>query len=306
MNDALILNQLLNRLWAQYKKRVVYAAQYEKMVEEHGGKALNDHIAFRTFNTEVGSQPAGVAALARIFEPLGYQRKDCYVFTDKKLTAWHWQHKTNPNNPKIFISQLEVSQLSAEAQSIIAKAVSSAPDLVSPDDLRLLVELGNGKNIHEKDAEGLVNHLVKFFSRPWSPPLRMRVEEINKESQYAAWTLLHGNSVNHFTAYINEQNVGEWPDIEATVTALRKAGVPMKDAFEGEKGSKLRQSSTKAVMEDCEVVDEDGKPGTLSWSYAYYELAERGNIKGPDGIPTRFQAFLGEQATNLFEMTRRS
>jgi hypothetical protein len=305
MNADALLDQMLDRLWSQYKKRVAYAAQYEKMVAEKGGKALNDHIAFRTFNTKVGSQPAGVASMARILEPLGYQRKDCYVFTDKKLTAWHWQHRTNPSSPKIFISQLEVDRLSRPSRDMIAKTIGAAPDLVSAADLSLLAELGKGKEIDAKKAEILLTHLVKFFGRPWAPPKRSIVEDINKESQYAAWTLLHGNSVNHFTAYINEQKVAEWPDIEATVAALRKAGLPMKPEFEGEKGSKLRQSSTKAVDEDCDVIEADGKPGKLNWSYAYYELAERGNVPGPDGKPTRFHAFLGEQATNLFEMTRR-
>jgi Domain of unknown function (DUF1338) len=305
MNVESLLNQLLDRLWTQYKKRVSYAAQYEKMVEEKGGHALNDHIAFRTFNTKVGSQPAGTAALSRIFEPLGYQRKDCYVFKDKKLTAWHWQHKTNPNNPKLFISQLEVDQLSQPSRDAIAKTIGAAPDLISASDLSLLAELGKGKEIGAKDAEVLTAHLVKFFGRPWAPPQKKIIQDINKESQYAAWTLLHGNSVNHFTAYINEQKVKEWPDIEATVAALRNAGLPMKPEFEGERGTKLRQSSTQAVDEDCDVIDENGKPGKLKWSYAYYELAERGNVPGPDGKPTRFHAFLGEQATNLFEMTKR-
>jgi hypothetical protein len=306
MNAASILDQLLDRLWSQYKKRVAYAAQYEKMVEEKGGKALNDHIAFRTFNTKVGSQPAGVAAMARIFEPLGYQRKDCYVFKDKKLTAWHWQHKTNPSCPKIFISQLEVDRLTKPAQDAIAQTIGQSRDLISPADLGLLAELGKSKDIGQKDADILLTHLVTFFNRPWAPPKRKIIEDVNKESQYAAWTLLHGNSVNHFTAYINEQKVAEWPDIEATTAALLKAGIPMKPEFEGERGNKLRQTSTKAVDEICDVVEDDGKPGKLNWSYAYYELAERGNVPGPDGKPTRFHAFLGEQATNLFEMTKRS
>jgi Domain of unknown function (DUF1338) len=284
MSASLTLEKLFAALWDQYVKRVPYAAQYQKMVEQKGGKVRNDHLAFRTFNCTTGAQPRGVEAIARIFEKLGYVKKDFYPFEDKYLSAWHWEHATDPRNPKIFISQLEVSKLNPATVAAIEKSVVDAPDL--------LPSIGDD--------------FAKFFTRPWKPPLRNVVEAVNKESQYAAWTLLHGNAVNHFTAYINEQNVRDWPDIEVTVAALRAAGVPMKDEFEGERGTKLRQSSTKAAEVECDVIEDNGKPGKMKWSYAYYELAERGNVPGPDGKPVRFHGFLGAQATNLFEMTRRS
>lgn len=289
MSDSELLHRLLDILWAQYKGRVSYAAIYQRMVEERGGRLQNDHIAFRTFNCKVGAQPPGVEGIARVFTALGYAQKDKYVFGDKHLTAWHYEHQTDPRNPKIFISQLEVERLSPATAEIIRKTVADAPDPLA------------GKKFADLPAETL----AAFFARPWGIPKRRDVENANKESQYAAWTLLHGNAVNHFTAYINEQNVKEWPDIEATVAALRAAGLPMKDEFEGERGSKLRQSSTKAATEDADVIGDDGKPGKINWSYAYYELAERGEVPGPGGKPVRFQGFLGPQATNLFEMTKR-
>ena len=52
-------------------------------------------------------------------------------------------------------------------------------------------------------------------------------------------------------------------------------------------------------MEACEVIEDDGSPGKLDWTYAYYELAERGQVDGK-----LFQGFLGEQATHLFDMTK--
>jgi hypothetical protein len=45
----------------------------------------------------------------------------------------------------------------------------------------------------------------------------------------------------------------------------------------------------------------------MAWSYAYFELAERGTVLDPDsGQRRRFEGFLGPQATQLFEMTKRS
>jgi len=299
MKAAEVLGALLAELWAGYKARVPYAAQYEKMAREKGGAVHNDHIAFRTFNCAVGTQPAGVIGISRIFEALGYERKDQYDFTEKKLTAWHFEHKTNPDSPKIFISQLEVDKLPAEGQAIIKDAVKNAHDPLTSTDLELLSALQGGEEIDEHTAQTLTESLVDFFARHWDIPARKAVEEANKHSQYAAWTLLHGNSVNHFTAWINKQNVSAWPDIEATVEALKAAGIPMKKEYEGEKGSKLRQSSTEAVMEKVEVRESDGSIGKIEWSYAYYELAERGLVDGKE-----FSGFLGPQATNLFEMTK--
>lgn len=306
MSQSEVLAGLLDLLWQQYKGRVAYAAQYQRMVEERGGHLRNDHIAFRTFNCDTGDQPRGVEAIARIFKALGYERKDNYLFADKYLTAWHYEHRTDPRNPKIFISQLEVDQLPPRTADAIRESVADAPDLLSAEDRKALASLSEGQSHSNHAASALAGHLAAFFGRPWNAPKRSVVEEVDEESQYAAWTLLHGNSVNHFTAYINEQAVTDWPDIEATVAAMRAAGIPMKEGFEGERNSKLRQSSTKAAMEDCPVIEDDGRPGKLHWSYAYYELAERGDVPGPNGKPSRFQGFLGPQATNLFEMTKRS
>lgn len=304
MTNVAVLKSMLDILWQQYKLRVPYAAQYQDMVEKQGGNVQNDHLAFRTFNAPTGAQPAGVEAIARIFTALGYEQKDRYIFTEKKLTAWHYEHRTDAAQPKIFISQLEVDSLPTATAVMIKEAVKDAPDLLAKADRDLLKVLATGTALSAADTQSLARNLAAFFARPWQPPLRSVVESVNKDQQYGAWTLLHGNAVNHFTAYINFQNVKAWPDLEATANALRAAGIPMKDEFEGEKGSKLRQTSTKAAMENCTVMENDGQAGRIDWSYAYYELAERGMVPGLNGKPVLFQGFLGEQATNLFEMTK--
>jgi hypothetical protein len=43
----------------------------------------------------------------------------------------------------------------------------------------------------------------------------------------------------------------------------------------------------------------------MPWTYAYFELAQRDLLPDPaTGKYSRFEGFLGSQATNLFEMTR--
>ncbi len=298
MEKSQILQALLDRLWEKYRHRVSYAQKYTDLVIEKGGSVYNDHIALRTFNTITGEQPAGVDAISRIIEPLGYVQKDQYIFTAKQLTAWHWEHE-NDDFPKIFVSQLEVAQLSDETALLINQSVDSAVDLITEDDITLLQKLATGEDLDSEKTTTLIDNLYTFFNRQWNAPKRAAIEKVNEDSQYAAWTLLHGNSVNHFTAYINKQNVSEWPDLQSTVDGLKEAGVPMKEGIEGETGSKLIQSSTKAIMETCEVIENDGTIGQLEWTYAYYELAERGQVDGK-----LFQGFLGEQATHLFDMTK--
>lgn len=303
-NQEEITQALMNQLWQNYCQRVSYARAYADMVLEKGGQVVNDHCAFRTFNTFTGGQKAGIKAISEVLESLGYEKIAPYSFPSKHLNSFHYQHPTNINFPKFFVTQLEVAELPSETQALINEAVASGEDALAGDARNYLAELAESKELSDDKAEVLITALVKFFGRPWKPAKKSTILEVNKVSQFAAWTLLHGNSVNHFTAYINYQKVEGWDDIESTMKALEEAGIPIKPAIEGAKGSKLRQSSTQAVDELCPVIEEDGSEGELLWSYAYYELAERNYIE-QDGQKVWFDGFLGEQATNLFEMTKR-
>lgn len=296
-----ITRELLNRLWEQYIKRVSYARKYVDLVNEKGGKVFNDHIALRTFNTHTGEQPEGIRAIKHILNCLEYKPAAKYDFTKKKLKAVHFEHP-DEMFPKIFVSQLEVEQLPDWAQQIINSSVKDTPYVLSDNSIELLGLLREEGELPKVAAEALVADLIQYFRRPWKVPKKEDVLKINDVSQYAAWVLLHGNSVNHFTAYINYQNVAEWPNLETTCKGLAEAGVPMKESLEGKKGSKLQQSATQAVKEEVKVKGEDGIE-KITWTYAYYELAERGYIQ-ENGERKLFSGFLGEQASHLFDMTR--
>lgn len=303
MNTEQLTERLLDRLWADYCARVPYARTYAELVQAKGGTVVNDHCAFRTFNTHTGGQTPGYEAIGRVLESLGYQKIHPYYFPSKHLNSFHYEH-ANERFPKFFVSQLEVHELPEPTARLIKEAVADTPNLCGDDVGHWLEELKAKGELPDAEGERFVDNLVAFFARPWAPPLRSTVEAVNDVSQFGAWTLLHGNSVNHFTAYINHQNVPEWPDIEATIAGLKAAGVPMKPEIEGERGSKLRQSSTQAVKEPVPVREADGSEGTVEWTYAYYELAERGYVE-ENGERVWFHGFLGEQATNLFEMTKK-
>jgi hypothetical protein len=295
-----IAELLINGLWKQYIERVPYAKKYVGLVNERGGKVVIDHIAFRTFNAHTGEQPEGIRAIRHILNFLEYKPVSKYSFPKKKLNAVHFEHP-DEMFPKIFVSQLEVGELPGWAQQIINKTIHNTSYLLSDKSLELLRIVEENGILPLEAAEYLVDDLVNYFRRPWNIPLKDDLLKINDVSQYGAWVLLHGNSVNHFAASVNCQEVKEWPDLEASCKALAIAGVPMKDDIEGAPGSKLRQSATLAVKEEVKAKGETGFEKMI-WTYAYLELVQRNYIE-VNGTQKLFNGFLGEQATHFFDLT---
>lgn len=290
--------ELFDRLWDRYSRRVSYVATYERIVQDAGARFFNDHIAFRTFANQ--RPMTGLSSLSRVFEALDYRPAGVYDFPDKHLNAIHYQHP-HPEFPKLFISELKTWELSDVSRGVIEDALSSHRAAVASGTLRSLATLDENSS----DQSALLDELVaQVESLPWEVPSRGAVEELNRESQYAAWVLVHGYNVNHFTSLVNSHGADSLSSLERTIDALAAAGVPMKAEIEGEPDSKLRQSATEAVKIDVEVIDQ-GQVKTMAWTYAYFELAERNPVIDPSsGEPVRFEGFLGPQATNLFEMTR--
>lgn len=292
------LAAVFDALWDRYRSRVSYVQAYERMVAAAGATFFNDHIAFRALAVQ---QPqTGIASVSRVFEALGYRAAGSYHFEDKQLSAIHFQHP-NAQFPKLFVSELKTWELPTPARRIIEQTlVNHRPALRE----ELLATLATLDSVPASADELLAEVVNSFHTLPWQPPQKHDVTELNKVSQYGAWTLVHGYNVNHFTSLVNSHGVPELNDLEKTMAALTAAGVPVKSEIEGERGSKLRQSATEAVKIDVDV--RDGETATkMPWSYAYFELAERNEITdAATGKRVRFEGFLGPQATNLFEMTR--
>ncbi len=295
--------RLFDALWDTYRRRVAYVQTYEQVIRQAGATFFNDHIAFRTFACQ---QPlTGIASVARVFEALGYRAAGSYHFEDKQLSAIHFQH-ANAQFPKLFVSELRVWELPAAEREIINRALRSHRPPVSEKLLVALHDLDRATPDPRSPIPDslLADAVAQFHQLPWLLPRREDVVALNKVSQYAAWVLVHGYNVNHFTSLVNSHGVATLDDLEKTIAALTAAGVPMKSEIEGERGSKLRQSDTEAVKIDVQVSDA-GVPAAMPWTYAYFELAQRNTVVDPaTGKQVRFEGFLGPQATNLFEMTR--
>lgn len=293
------LIDLFDTLWVRYRLRMEYVQKYEKLIGAHKAKFINDHIAFRTIALQ--KPTTGIFMLSRIFESLGYYAAACYEFPDKHLSSIHYQH-FNPQFPKLFITQLKSWELSLLSRRIIEKSLKSHRTPLSDETLS---RLSNLEKAGHTARTKLFKLLVRYFQElPWDLPQKKDVLELDKETQFGAWVLVNGYDVNHFTTSVNSHGVSTLDDIEKVVNAMRESGIPMKKEIEGERGSKLRQTSTESAV--IEVVVKDGvKKVKISWTYAYFEIAERPLIKNPiTGELERFEGFLGGQATHLFEMTK--
>ncbi|MFM7846578.1 MAG: DUF1338 domain-containing protein [Planctomycetota bacterium] len=293
------LAQLFQSLWQRYRNRVTWVSLYERLVHEARATFVNDHIALRTIASQVPL--AGIATLARIFEALGYYAAGTYQFPDKYLSAVHFEHP-NRNLPKIFISELQLAALPTVTRETILRTVRTQRLPISDETLATLAHLDDQA---EPFGAALLQRVVaEFHELPWNLPEKADVLAVNQVSQYAAWVLVHGYNVNHFTGLINSHGPGPLSDIERTAAALAAAGVPMKAEMEGLIGSRLRQTATEAVVIDVPVA-ENGLQSSMPWTYAYFELAERGTWLNPiTGLTERFEGFLGPQATQLFDLTR--
>jgi hypothetical protein len=299
MTNKIALN-LWKLLWQEYSTRVNHARTYQQMITAAGGTVANDHIAFRSLRLLVDSPQGqvnlGIDYIAQLAEALGYVTAGEYNFAQTHLYARHYRHPQQEefNLPKLFISELIVDELPANIAQLISKTVSAIPN-----------ELTSPVNLLKKDAE--IERLQQVFTRPWLPPRHSVVEEVNQVTQYGAWVLLHGYAVNHFTGYVNGQNTPEFPDIDTTASGLANLGVPMKAEIEGNVACGLRQTATQAVTEMVTVLDDSsGVEIQIPWTYAYYEIAQRYLVEVESGKQILFDAFLGSNAQQLFEMTRLS
>jgi hypothetical protein len=167
------LDRVLDGLMRRYQERVPDVKAIIRSMVQEGliGSAAdieNDHIAFRT----LGVPSLGIDSLERIFLHLGYQRRDCYLFTTKKLIA-NWYSPPQERYPRIFISELCVEELSHEAQRIIL----SYTEEVSHDPVDDL-DLNDGTELEE------------FLHRPlWRIPTWSDYSRLMEESEYAAWVI---------------------------------------------------------------------------------------------------------------------
>ena len=260
------VDDLFDGLWQNYLEVTPSAKQIHQLLgSTQQDDIVNDHIALRTFNLP----KVGLDKLAAHFEAVGYKECGEYHFEAKKLYAKHFEH-TDPNQPKVFISELLVDKFSPELQKVITELVDNM------------------------DADAVTKDDFLYSGRHWDVD-SATYELLLKESEYAAWTAAWGYRANHFTVNVNV--LANFETLESVNEKLKDAGFLLNTTGGEIKGSAdvlLEQSSTLA--DDSMVEFSDGSRQIPS---CFYEFARR----YPKADGTLYTGFVAASADKIFEST---
>jgi hypothetical protein len=262
------LPALLDALWKDYSEINPQAKKIHALLEARGEKIANDHVAFRTF-----AHPGlDLKAMAEPFLAFGYKPMGRYEFPEKKLDAVHYEHP-DASQPKIFISELRLREISEGARSMLLGLINQVtPELLARPDWIV-------------------------SGRPWQIDYST-YEALERESEYAAWMAAFGFRANHFTVFANALKT--FPNLTALNGFLKAQGfrlLTQGGEIKGSAAEYLEQSSTLA--NEAQVAFRDG---THKIPACYYEFALRYSLPGGK----LFQGFNAKSANKIFESTDRS
>lgn len=258
------VTELFNNIWQQYIEVTPSADKIHQLLG-NGSDIINDHVAYRTFNLD----KVNLAKLANHLLTLGYKECGSYDFSAKKLSAKHFEH-SDTSMPKVFISELRVEELSANAQKIIHDLVDQLPENVS-----------NSANF-------------LYSGRPWQVS-SSDYQTLLAESEYAAWLAAWGYRANHFTVSIN--HLSGYDCITEVNDSLKQAGYQLNSTggeIKGDKTVMLEQSSTLADHAAVEFSDK-----TVEIPSCFYEFAKR----YPQENGELYSGFVAASADKIFEST---
>ncbi len=266
-SHTMTFDDLLYKLWDDYATLNPQARAIHNLLQARGERIVNDHIALRTYD----DPRVSIDRLARAFEKVGYTRQEEYDFEQKKLFARHFEHD-DPNQPKVFISELQLAKCSDALRAKVAALLDQLP----------------GDQMQRDDAP--------VAGRSWDLSFA-DYEALAAESEYAGWVAAFGFRANHFTVFVNALTTFE--SLQALNTCLKQNGYALNDSGGEVKGSPdvfLEQSSTLADQVEVKFSD-----GTHVIPACYYEFARRYPL--PSG--ELFQGFVAKSADKIFESTDR-
>jgi hypothetical protein len=259
--------QIFDRLWTDYTNENPHAKGIYDAFTSLGEVVVNDHIAFRTFD----DHRISVDVLARPFIQSGYEFKGDYIFTDKHLFAKHYEHSTQKDAPRVFISQLVTRDFSPFLQDIVQRIIGQIPDDV------------------------LQSEEMIYSGRQWDTPSWETYQKLREESEYAAWLYVWGFRANHFTVSVN--HLSHLKSLEQVNDFLKVKGFLLNDSggeIKGTPAELLEQSSTKAGIVKMKFVE-----GDFDVPSCYYEFARR----YPDAEGNLYSGFIAKSADKIFEST---
>jgi hypothetical protein len=260
-------DHIFRKLWEIYTAQNPAVQQVYDLFTREGETIHNDHIAFRTVN----DPRVNMDTLAKVFIRAGYEEKGQYHFEEKKLFAKHFEHKTIPNAPRVFISELLMEHFSESLRATLKECIDNMPE-------------------ETLDSDGLI-----FSGNSWSTPSFEIYNRLKAESEYAAWVYVFGFCANHFTVSIN--SLKKYDSIQKVNQLLKDNGFLLNDAggeIKGTPSELLEQSSIKSG-----IVRIAFQEGAYEIPGCYYEFARR----YPDQDGNLFSGFIAKSADKIFEST---
>lgn len=259
--------EFFDHLWADYIAMTPQAERIKAAFEDAGERVVNDHVAFRTLALE----PIGLKALEPHLLSIKYKPYEPYDFKEKKLTAYGYL-PPEPELPRVFLSELRVSELSSESATILERLASQV------------------------DAARVSDPSILWAGRLWDPVTWKEYQTLQAESEYAAWFASIGIRPNHFTIGIND--LKKYSEVEDVLKVVESLGYQVNDSGGRVKGSPevlLEQGSTLADKMPIPFAGDE----THEVPTCYYEFAKR--YPTPSG--ELYPGFVAASADKIFEST---
>lgn len=258
---------IFEKLWNEYILRTPSAKKIQHLFVAKGNTVYNDHVAFRTFDDE----RVNIDVLATPFITAGYKECGEYHFEKKKLYAKHYEHTTDKNAPRVFISQLLTSSFSEALQTAVKKMI-------------------DGIAIENLKADELI-----FKGRLWSQPSYELYEKLQAETEYAAWLYVNGFCSNHFTVDVNKLDT--FSTLEDVNIFLKENNFKLNTSGGEIKGTPKQMLQQSSILADKITID--FKETQKEITSCYYEFS----FRHPQKNGELYSGFIASSADKIFEST---
>lgn len=261
------LDAIFNRLWKDYSEQNPSVNKIAELFKSKGEEVVNDHIAFRTIDLP----EVNIDELAIPFLQNGYVYAGEYFFKEKHLYARHFELPEDNSAPRVFISQLILSDVSPFIRNTFRDLFTK----INPEKLQ--------------------SDFLIFAGSVFDPLSYELYTKLREESEYAAWFYVFGFRVNHFTVSINALKT--YNTIIKVNELLKEHGFILNSSggeVKGQTTDLLQQSSTMSDMVKVNFIE-----GVYEVPSCYYEFAQR----YPDTDGELYSGFIAKSADKIFEST---
>lgn len=282
-------------------------SKVESIIKSLGGRVVLDHGGTRTADPQV------YTFLNRIAKAFGLQIRGQYKFPAKHMEAIDLQ-LPGDEGFKWFSTLIKYDDLSQEVAKFVEIDNQENRPHLSERGLALLEKLEDNKWLNSEEAHELVDQIVHhYFRRQGKPVAKEKLLAIAEESPETANAMLLGPDFSHLAISVNDLGIPEWYGLEV-IEILREKLKDAKFAFlpeiQGERGTKLRQTSILADKSNFPVLLEGNITSSISYPSKYVEFVQRGAELDPEGRiqftgdkVRLFQGFLREHAELIYSAT---